>query len=206
MKKWNWLCPDLVLGLEDSKKVVIVGIPGVGKTSLVTKIAELIKQKNKTVSVHSYGTIMFEEAKKMGIKNRDELRTLPIEKQKELQKIAAETISNLSDDVIFIDTHAFISTKAGFYPGLPNYVIQIIQPTNFIAISASPDEIHNRRMKDGTRERDPISIEDIKKELAVQDAMLSSCSVFSGSPMKVIFNHEGKIEEAAVNVIDAIGL
>ncbi len=195
-----------MLGLEDSKKVVIVGIPGVGKTSLVTKIAELIKQKNKTVSVHSYGTIMFEEAKKMGIKNRDELRTLPIEKQKELQKIAAETISNLSDDVIFIDTHAFISTKAGFYPGLPNYVIQIIQPTNFIAISASPDEIHNRRMKDGTRERDPISIEDIKKELAVQDAMLSSCSVFSGSPMKVIFNHEGKIEEAAVNVIDAIGL
>tara|TARA_B100000809_G_scaffold231116_1_gene246001 strand:- start:341 stop:919 length:579 start_codon:yes stop_codon:yes gene_type:complete len=192
--------------LEESKKVVIVGIPGVGKTSLVTKIAELIKQKNKTVSVHSYGTIMFEEAKKMGIKNRDELRTLPIEKQKELQKIAAETISNLSDDVIFIDTHAFISTKAGFYPGLPNYVIQIIQPTNFIAISASPDEIHNRRMKDGTRERDPISIEDIKKELAVQDAMLSSCSVFSGSPMKVIFNHEGKIEEAAVNVIDAIGL
>ncbi|HIA97451.1 MAG: adenylate kinase [Candidatus Nitrosopelagicus sp.] len=192
--------------MEESKKVVIVGIPGVGKTSLVTKIAELIKQKNKTVSVHSYGTIMFEEAKKMGIKNRDELRTLPIEKQKELQKIAAETISNLSDDVIFIDTHAFISTKAGFYPGLPNYVIQIIQPTNFIAISASPDEIHNRRMKDGTRERDPISIEDIKKELAVQDAMLSSCSVFSGSPMKVIFNHEGKIEEAAVNVIDAIGL
>ena len=195
-----------MLGLEDSKKVVIVGIPGVGKTSLVTKIAELIKQKNKTVSVHSYGTIMFEEAKKMGIKNRDELRTLPIEKQKELQKIAAETISNLSDDVIFIDTHAFISTKAGFYPGLPNYVIEIIQPANFIAITASPDEIHNRRMKDGTRERDPISIEDIKKELAVQDAMLSSCSVFSGSPMKVIFNHEGKIEEAAVNVIDAIGL
>ena len=192
--------------MEESKKVVIVGIPGVGKTSLIAKIAELIKQKNKTVSVHSYGTIMFEEAKKMGIKNRDELRTLPIEKQKELQKIAAETISNLSDDVIFIDTHAFISTKAGFYPGLPNYVIQIIQPTNFIAISASPDEIHNRRMKDGTRERDPISIEDIKKELAVQDAMLSSCSVFSGSPMKVIFNHEGKIEEAAVNVIDAIGL
>ena len=195
-----------MLGLEDNKKVVIVGIPGVGKTSLITKIAELIKQKNKTVSVHSYGTVMFEEAKKMGIKNRDELRMLPIVKQKQLQKTAAEMLSNLSDDVIFIDTHAFISTKAGFYPGLPNHVIQIIQPTNFIAITASPDEIHNRRMEDDTRDRDPISIEDIKKELAVQDAMLSSCSVLSGSPMKVIFNHEGKIEEAAVNVIDAIGL
>ncbi len=192
--------------MVESRKVVIVGIPGVGKTSLVTKLVQVIKEKNKTVSVHSYGTVMLEEAKKDGIKDRDELRKLPIEKQKELQKIAAEKISNLADDVIFIDTHAFISTESGFYPGLPNYVIEIIQPSNFIAITASPDEIHNRRMKDETRNRDPISIEDIKKELAVQDAMLSSCSVLSGSPMKVIFNHEGKVEEAADAVIGAIGL
>tara|TARA_Y100001949_G_scaffold133520_1_gene115027 strand:- start:2718 stop:3296 length:579 start_codon:yes stop_codon:yes gene_type:complete len=192
--------------LAGSKKVVIVGIPGVGKTTLVTRLVELIKQKNKTVSVHSYGTVMLDEAMKNGVKDRDELRALPIEKQKELQKLAAEKISSMSDDVIFIDTHAFISTKAGFYPGLPNYVIQIMQPTNFIAITASPDEIHNRRMKDETRNRDPISIEDIKKELAVQDAMLSSCSVLSGSPMKVVFNHEGKVNEAADSVIGAIGL
>ena len=192
--------------MAGSKKVVIVGIPGVGKTTLVTRLVELIKQKNKTVSVHSYGTVMLDEAMKNGVKDRDELRALPIEKQKELQKLAAEKISSMSDDVIFIDTHAFISTKAGFYPGLPNYVIQIMQPTNFIAITASPDEIHNRRMKDETRNRDPISIEDIKKELAVQDAMLSSCSVLSGSPMKVIFNHEGKVEKAADAVIGAIGL
>ena len=79
--------------------------------------------------------------------------------------MAAEDIANLKDDVVLIDTHAFISTKSGFYPGLPNYVIQIIQPTNFIAITASPDEIHNRRMKDETRNRDAISIEDIKKNI-----------------------------------------
>ena len=125
--------------MAGSKKVVIVGIPGVGKTTLVTRLVELIKQKNKTVSVHSYGTVMLDEAMKNGVKDRDELRALPIEKQKELQKLAAEKISSMSDDVIFIDTHAFISTKAGFYPGLPNYVIQIMQPTNFIAITASPD-------------------------------------------------------------------
>ena len=195
-----------MLGLVDSKKIVVVGIPGVGKTSLVTKLVELITQRSKTVSVHSFGTVMLEEAMKSGVKDRDELRTLQIERQKELQKMAAEKISNMKDDVILIDTHAFISTKSGFYPGLPNYVIQILQPNNFIAITASPDEIHNRRMKDKTRNRDPISIEDIKKELAVQDAMLSSCSVLSGSPMKVVFNHEGKVEEAAKTVLNAIGL
>ena len=193
-------------GLVDNKKVVIVGIPGVGKTSLLTKLVEHITQQSRTVSVRSFGTVMLEEAMKNGVKDRDELRKLPIKKQQELQKMAAEDIAKMEDDVILIDTHAFISTKSGFYPGLPNYVIQIIQPTNFIAITASPDEIHNRRMKDETRNRDPISIEDIKKELAVQDAMLSSCSVLSGSPMKVIFNHEGKVDEAAETVLGAIGL
>ena len=195
-----------MLYLVERKKVIIVGIPGVGKTSLVTKVVELIKAKNKTASVHSYGTVMLELAKDFGVKNRDELRTLPVEKQKELQRLAAEKLASLNYDVIFVDTHAFISTKAGFYPGLPNHVIQIIEPTNFIAITASPDEIHNRRIKDETRNRDTISIEEIKKELAVQDAMLSSCSVLSGSPMKVIFNHEGNIEEAANNVIETIGV
>jgi len=192
--------------LVERKKVIIVGIPGVGKTSLVTKVVELIKAKNKTASVHSYGTVMLELAKDFGVKDRDELRTLPVEKQKELQRLAAEKLASLNYDVIFVDTHAFISTKAGFYPGLPNHVIQIIEPTNFIAVTASPDEIHNRRIKDETRNRDTISIEEIKKELAVQDAMLSSCSVLSGSPMKVIFNHEGNIEEAANNVIETIGV
>jgi len=192
--------------LVENKKIVIVGIPGVGKTSLVATIVKKLSDRNIAVSVNGYGTMMLDEAKNTGIKDRDELRRLTVEKQKELQKATAEKISNLTDDIVFIDTHAFISTNAGFYPGLPNHVIQIIQPTHFIAISARPEEIYNRRMKDETRNRDKISIESIKKELAIQDSMLSTCSVLSGSPMKVILNNEGKIEEAANNVIKAIGV
>ena len=195
-----------MLGLEDSKKIVKVGIPGVGKTSVVNKIAEKLNQQNKSVSVHSFGTVMFEEAKKTGVQSRDELRKLNVEQQKNLQKKAAETIANSQEDVIIIDTHAFISTKEGFYPGLPNYLIQILKPTHFIAITAKPQEIYDRRTNDDTRNRDIISIGSIKKELDVQDAMLSSCSVLSGSPMKVILNDEGKVEKTADTVINAIGL
>jgi len=191
--------------LVENKKVIIVGIPGVGKTSLVTTVVEKLSDRNIAVSVNGYGTMMLDEAKSFGIQDRDELRKLPVKKQKELQKNTAEKISKLSGDIVFIDTHAFISTNEGFYPGLPNHVIQIIEPTHFIAISARPEEIYNRRMKDETRNRDKISIESIKKELAIQDSMLSTCSVLSGSPMKVILNNEGKIEEAANNVIKAIG-
>jgi len=191
---------------NNNKKIVIVGIPGVGKTTVVNKIAEKLNQQNKSVSVHSFGTVMFEEAKKSGVQSRDELRKLNVEQQKNLQKKAAETIANSQEDVIIIDTHAFISTKEGFYPGLPNYLIQILKPTHFIAISAKPQEIYDRRTNDDTRNRDIISIGSIKKELDVQDAMLSSCSVLSGSPMKVILNDEGKVEKTADTVINAIGL
>jgi adenylate kinase len=192
--------------LGESKKVVIVGIAGVGKTTLVSKIVEILNNKKKSVSVHSFGTVMFEEAKKSGITNRDELRKLTVDKQKELQKMAAKKIAGFNHNVVIIDTHAFISTKEGFYPGLPYAVLEEINPANLITVSARPEEIYNRRMKDTTRNRDMISIENIKKELAVQEAMVSSCAVLIGAPMKSILNTEGNIEEAANEVINAIGL
>ncbi len=194
-----------MLCLDESKKIVIVGIPGVGKTTVVTKVFEILNTKNKNVSVVSFGNLMFEEALQYGVKDRDDLRKLSISQQQDLQKKAAERIAKLNDNVIIIDTHAFITTQAGFYPGLPDYVIKIIKPSNFISISARPEVIFNRRKQDETRQRDVVSIDLIKKELAVQDAMLSSCSVLSGSPLKTILNDEGKVEEAAMNVIKAIG-
>lgn len=192
--------------MGESKKVIIVGIAGVGKTTLVAKIVEILNSRKKSVSVHSFGTVMFEEAKKMGIVDRDELRKLSVDKQKNLQKVAAKKIAGFNDNVVIIDTHAFISTPEGFYPGLPYHVLEELKPANFISVSARPEEIYNRRMNDSTRHRDIISIDYIKKELAVQEAMLSSCAVLTGSPMKSILNSEGKVEEAANEVINAIGL
>ena len=194
-----------MLGLAESKKVVVVGIPGVGKTTVVSKVVEKLNALNKSVSVHSFGTVMFEEAQENGLQDRDDLRKLTVEEQKNLQKKAAEKIAEHQENIVIIDTHAFISTKEGYYPGLPHYVIQILKPTHFIAVSAKPDEIYNRRTNDDTRDRDIISIGSIKEELDVQDAMLSSCSVLSGSPMKVVLNTEGKVEEAADSIINAIG-
>ena len=194
-----------MLGLAESRKVVVVGIPGVGKTTVVSKVVEKLNALDKSVSVHSFGTVMFEEAKEDGLKDRDDLRRLTVEEQKNLQKKAAEKIAEHQENIVIIDTHAFISTKEGYYPGLPHYVIQILKPTHFIAVSAKPDEIYNRRTNDDTRDRDIISIGSIKEELDVQDAMLSSCSVLSGSPMKVVLNTEGKVEEAADSIINAIG-
>ncbi len=195
-----------MLYLAESKKIIVVGIPGVGKTTLINKIAEIIKGHNKSVNVKNFGTIMFEVAKENGLKDRDELRKLPISEQKKLQKNAAEKLSKIDSDVVIIDTHAFIKTPEGYNPGLPQYVLEIIEPSLFISISAKTEEIYNRRMKDETRTRDKVSIATIKKELDIQSAMMSACSVLSGSPLKPVLNSEGKLEETANGIIKAIGL
>ncbi len=195
-----------MLCLAENKKIIMVGIPGVGKTTLLSKMAEIIKNHKKSVSVLSFGTLMFEIAKENGLKDRDELRKLPVSKQQSLQKIAAETIAAHTEDVVIIDTHAFINSSEGYYPGLPEHVLKIIKPTNFISVSAKPEEIYNRRMTDNTRNRDKITLANIKKELDAQSGIIASCMVISGSPVKYILNREGQIDEATDKIVRAIGL
>ena len=191
--------------MAESKRVIIVGIPGVGKTTIVSKVVELLKEKKISANVSIFGTVMFEEAKKNGITNRDDLRKLSVPEQKKLQSMAAKKIASMTDDVVIVDTHAFIATKEGFYPGLPHNVLEILTPDSFIMISARPEEIYNRRMKDTTRNRDIVSIDAIKKELDVTSAMLSTCSILCGSPIKMVLNSEGKIDEAAKGIVSAMG-
>ena len=184
----------------------MVGIPGVGKTTLLSKMAEIIKNHKKSVCVLSFGTLMFEIAQKNGLKDRDGLRKLPVSEQQSLQKMAAEKIAAHTEDVVIIDTHAFINSSEGYYPGLPEHVLKIIKPTNFVSVSAKPEEIYNRRMTDDTRNRDKITLANIKKELDAQSGIIASCMVISGSPVKYVLNREGKIDEATDKIVRAIGL
>ena len=195
-----------MLYLAENKKIILVGIPGVGKTSLLSKIVEYLKKKNKIVSVINYGTLMFNVAKENGMEDRDCLRKLPVLEQQKLQKLAAEKIALENTEIIIIDTHAFISSIEGYYPGLPEHVLKIIIPTNFVSVAAKPEEIYNRRMKDESRDRDKITLINIRKELEYQTGMISACAVLTGAPVRHILNGEGKIDEAADKIINAIGL
>ena len=120
--------------------------------------------------------------------------------------MAAEKIAAKNDEIVIIDTHAFINSPEGYYPGLPEHVLKIIKPTNFVSISAKPEEIYNRRMKDQTRNRDKITLVNIKKELEYQSGMISACAVITGSPVRHILNDEGKVDEAVDKIISSIGL
>jgi adenylate kinase len=185
--------------LAESKRAIIVGIPGVGKTTVITRAAEMLNQKLKTTIV-VFGTVMFEEAKKMGLKNRDEMRRMPVEDQRRIQEMAARRITELKDDIVLIDTHLFINTEEGYYPGLPVRLLDIIKPTNIIMAAADPGEIAKRRKTDQTRQRDIASAENIQKELDISRIMVASCSILTGAPFAIIMNNHGQVGEAAANI------
>jgi len=184
---------------ENNKRAIIVGIPGVGKTTVITRAAEILNQKRKTTVV-VFGTVMFEEAKKMGLKSRDEMRRMPVEDQRRLQEMAAQRIAGMRDDIVLIDTHLFINTGEGYYPGLPIRLLNIMKPTNIVMVAADPNEIAERRKTDQTRERDIVSAENIQKELDISRVMVASCSILTGAPFAIIMNRDGGVDEAAANI------
>lgn len=191
--------------MAGNKRAIIVGIPGVGKTTVITKAAELLSQK-RNATVVTYGTLMFEEAQKQGVKDRDEMRRLPVEKQRQLQESAARRISEMKNDIVIVDTHLFISTSEGYYPGLPMRLLTIMNPTNLIMVAADPGQIAERRKNDPTRKRDEASAEAIKNDLDFSKMMLASCSVLTGAPFAIVLNDDGKVDEAAEGIARILGV
>jgi adenylate kinase len=183
----------------NNKRAVIVGIPGVGKTTVITRAAEMLNERLKT-TVIVFGTVMFEEAKKMGLKSRDEMRRMPVEDQRHLQEMAAQRIAEMKDDIVLVDTHLFINTAEGYYPGLPMRLLNIMKPTNMVMVAADANEIAERRKTDQTRQRDIISVENIQKELDISRVMVASCSILTGAPFAIIMNNDGQVDEAAANI------
>ncbi len=191
--------------MDASKRAIVVGIPGVGKTTVITRASEMLNRSGVSTKVVVFGTLMFEEAAKMGVKNRDELRKMPVEEQRRLQDMTAQKIADMTDRVIMVDTHLFISTNEGYYPGLPIHLLNIMKPTNFIMVAANPKEILNRRMGDKTRERDIVNEDDIEHELEIAQVMVASCSILTGAPFTIVTNNDGRLDEAAGQIASVLG-
>lgn len=187
--------------MAENKRAIIVGIAGVGKTTVITRAAELLNKKRKTTTVVVFGTVMFEEAKKkLGLKSRDDMRRMPVEDQRCLQEMAAQRIAGMKDDIVLVDTHLFINTGEGYYPGLPMRLLNIMKPTNIVMVAADPGEIAERRKTDQTRQRDIATAENIQKELDISQVMVASCSILTGAPFAIIMNSDGRVDEAAANI------
>ena len=170
--------------------IVVTGIPGVGKTTVMKEAAEGID-----IQFVTFGTVMADIAIEMNlVKNRDEMRKLTLEQQKELQIKTAEKVAKM--DNVIVDTHCTVKTPKGYMPGLPEWVIKKLNPTAIVVVEADPEEIYNRRSKDITRNRDPDSKEKIAEHQQMNRAAAMAYATLSGATVKIVFNHDNAIEDA----------
>ena len=186
---------------ENSIRAVIVGIPGVGKTTVISKVVKILEDKGLKVDTVVFGTLMFEEANKKGVQNRDEMRNLSILDQRNLQEDAAKRIAEMKENIVIIDTHLFIRTSEWYYPGVPMNVTNIIRPTHLLLIVADVDEITIRRQTDKTRNRDLPSKVDLQNEIDISKMMLITSANLTGSPFTIIENSKDDAQKAAQDIV-----
>ncbi|HEX5573828.1 MAG TPA: adenylate kinase [Nitrososphaeraceae archaeon] len=186
------------------KTVIIVGVPGVGKSTIISNATTTLQKKGTTLNTVVFGSVMFEEAKKLGINDRDQIRKQTIDVQQRLQNMTADHISSLNDSIVVVDTHLFIKTQSGYYPGLPMNLILKLNPERLILITANSEEILNRRKNDSTRTRDLISVDEIKRDIEVSLSMISSLSILTGAPFEIIYNHDNMIDSATSLLVELL--
>lgn len=185
--------------MQVRKVVVVSGVPGVGKTTVVTDAIRMVEDR-LNVSLVTYGSVMFEIAqKKRLLERRDQLRTLPIKRQREVQKLAAERIAAMSkSQVVVVDTHTLIqTTEGGFLIGLPRWVAEALRPASIVLVEADPANIAKRRIKDLSRQRDEQLTQSIANHQLLCRSAAISVGTLTGATVLIIKNIEGKAEEAA---------
>ncbi len=179
-------------------RAIVVGIPGVGKTTVVQGVVSGFQGARLV----NFGTVMLEAAHSLKwVKNRDEMRKMTVEKQKRIQKLAAAKIAKMGGKAILVDTHLFIRTEEGFWPGLPFEVVRAMKPTHLILVEATPEEIVKRREADASRYRDAITKEDLAEELELARSFMTVASTLTGAPMFIVRNEQGKNEQVARRLV-----
>jgi adenylate kinase len=187
--------------------VIVTGIPGVGKTTVINTAVEQVKERSgEDVLILNIGTEMFEIATKAGhVKDRDELRKLTTAIQREVQREAGVAIAKKSKKAkVIVDTHTLIQTNNGFLIGLPEWVVSAINPKTVVLVEAESEKIASRRTGDETRTRDAQAITDIQVHQEMCRAAAVSIGTITGATVRIIKNREGLVEEAASELADTL--
>ncbi len=174
--------------------VVVTGVPGVGKSTVMNAAEEF------GFKIVNFGTVMFEQASKDGVVDRDAMRKLPVSSQRKYQKMAGEVISEMGN--VVVDTHASILTPAGYMPGLPEWTVRALNPNIIVLVEAAPEEIESRRSKDSSRIRDE---DDIGLHQSVNREYAAVAAVMTGATVAIVKNHDNRVDIAVEQFREILG-
>ncbi|MEM1982163.1 MAG: adenylate kinase [Sulfolobales archaeon] len=198
------------------KVVIAVGIPGVGKSTVLNIAMKELENRGYCVRVINFGDLMLETLTRRGlVKSRDDIRNLPLSIQREVQREVAGRIGDelsrirrLNDGktyVVIIDTHAVVKTSTGYWSGLPAHVITNIMPDSIVVVEADVQEILKRQIKDVERRRNDYSDVELLNELLLLNRVFAVSSAnLVGASVYILRNREGRAEETALEFIKLI--
>jgi adenylate kinase len=185
-------------------KVVIAGVPGVGKTTVINGALDILEAEGIIYRSINFGTFMFEVASSEGlVKDRDEMRKLDQEAQKRLQKTAAQRIGQIKENII-VDTHCSVKTPRGFLAGLPEWVLRELQPTMVILVETDEDQILSRRLSDETRIRDMEGYMGIKDHQQFNRFLAASYAMLTGCIVKFVKNPDFLLDNAIAEMAELL--
>jgi adenylate kinase len=182
------------------KLVIVTGVPGVGKTTVLTAALEACSKRGVDVKLVNYGDVMFEMASSKGIAaDRDAMRRLPVDAQMKLQLDAAKKISSTAKYAnVILDTHMFIMTLDGYMPGIPSWVAESLHPDSLVLLEAAPEEISKRRAKDSQiRNREADSSMKVAEHQNMGRGGAATLSILTGCTVVLAENKEGGHKAAA---------
>ncbi|MFB6245762.1 MAG: adenylate kinase [Candidatus Nanohaloarchaea archaeon] len=182
---------------------IVVGLSGVGKGTVLEE-AMMLAEGDYTVV--NYGDRMMETAREQGlVESRDEMKDLGVQKYRELQADAAESIFEEAEERdVIVDTHAAIYTPHGYIPGLPEWVLENLRPSKIVLVDAESEEIWSRIKSDDSRDREHESVEHITEYREIAREMAASGAVKTGAYLKVIENPDGGAEAAAEELVETL--
>jgi adenylate kinase len=186
------------------KKVIITGVPGVGKTTVVNEALKKLKEAGVEYQSINFGTFMFEVAKSDSIvADRDQMRTLDRAVQKRLQQRAAQAIGKISGNVL-IDTHASVKTPKGYLAGLPEWVLREIMPDTIVLVETDDDQILMRRLTDETRSRDKEGSRSIAEHQQFNRSIAAAYAMMTGCTIKIIINPDFLLDRSSSELAEVL--
>jgi adenylate kinase len=186
--------------------IIVAGIPGVGKTTVLQELEAVRQEKNVDLKIVNFGDVMNQLFKKHGKGvHRDHMRRQDIALQTRIQQQAARKIARMSGiSSLVVDTHMFVRTVDGLWPGTPRRVLEALHPDIIVLIEADPEEVARRRISDTSRERESSKLEDVRADLEWSRYMASVNAVLEGVPVQIVLNPEGHQKQAAEDILTIV--
>ncbi|MEW6593096.1 MAG: adenylate kinase [Candidatus Hadarchaeota archaeon] len=189
-----------------SKVVVVTGVPGSGKSTVVDGALAKLEKEGLAYRLMNYGDEMLKLMKERHkITDRDEMRKVPTESYRGIQREAGRRIAEEArKGPVLVDTHSLVKKPEGYYPGLPIWVLEELKPELIIIIEAGSKEIAGRRAKDAKRRRDEEVLHQVEEHQQLNRAAAMAYAAISGAAVRVIQNRDKGLNDAVAEMVSAL--